>query len=393
MYNIEKDDYKYRTNPWNKPYEDRLEILKNAKKMRKKNVVFLYPVFDSSTFRYRGYNIVETLEYSFEWSGAYFEVDECKELEKSMNLLDLVVIVRCGWDFELEAFINKVKEMGIKVLYDIDDLIYSPKYMPTVIKTLGLKGAEWDSWFGFTQRYYMIAEMCDAFITTNDYLAEYLKKDFGRMCYVVRNYMNWMQEDVSKKLLEQKLCLESQEEFVIGYFSGSPTHVNDLLVVMPELEMFLNNHEDTKLCIVGYMDLPEKYFYLVERNQIEYVPFQTFIGLQEEQAKVDLNIVPLVNNEFSNCKSELKYFESAIVGTLTCATPTFAYSQAIVNGENGYLCNKGEWLPIFEKIYSEGVSNQKKQYICKKALEEYGSQSQLQHLENIFNRVWDDKEI
>ena len=74
--------------------------------------------------------------------------------------------------------------------------------------------------------------------------------------------------------------------------------------------------------------------------------------MQREQAKVDINIVPLVNNEFSNCKSELKYFETAIVGTPTCATPSFTYSSAIENGENGYLCEKGEWLRAFEKLYN-----------------------------------------
>ena len=117
-------------------------------------------------------------------------------------------------------------------------------------------------------------------------------------------------------------------------------------------------------------------------------PFQTFTDLQVEQAKVDLNIVPLVNNQFSNCKSELKYFETAIVGTITCATPTYTYRQAITHGDNGYLCEAGEWLPVFEKIYAEGVSTEKKQYICKRALEEYGSKSQLKHLEYVFNTVY-----
>lgn len=392
MYNVKGITREYRTSPWNKPVEDRIEIIKNAKKLGKKTVAFMYPVFDSSTFRYRGYNVAETLEYSFQWTAACFETDDIADLQKEIEYVDVFVIIRCGWDFDLDELIQKAKENGTRIVYDVDDLIYHPKYMPIVIKTLGLKkGQEWDSWFGMTQRNHMIADMCDAFITTNGYLADYLKKDYDRPCYIVKNYLNWIQEEVSEELFEQKKSMVLEEPFVIGYFSGSPTHVKDLMIAMPDIEQFLNNHEDTMLRIVGYMELPEEYSYLVEKGQIEFVPFQTFVGLQVEQAKVDLNIVPLVNNEFSNCKSELKYFETAIVGVPTCATPTYAYKAAIVDGDNGYLCEKGQWLPVFEKIYAEGISLEKKEYICQKALEQYGSRSQLKHLENVFNSIYGDR--
>ena len=389
MYTISGDYSGYRTRPWNRPIADKIEVLRNAKKLNKKTVAFMYPIFDSSTFRYRGYNVVETLEYSFQWTGAYFEVKDIPVLEEALDVVDVLVVIRCAWDFELGDFIQKAKDKGIRVVYDVDDLIYHPKYMPIIIKTLGLKkGKQWDSWFGLIERNHMITDMSDAFICTNGYLADYITTDYDKPCYIVRNYMNWMQEEVSERVLAEKLEKEPEKPFIIGYFSGSPTHVKDLMIVMPEIETFLNNHDDAKLHIVGYMELPAEYDYLIRMNKIEYVPFQTFTDLQVEQAKVDLNIVPLVNNQFSNCKSELKYFETAIVGTLTCATPTYTYKQAITHRDNGYLCEAGEWLPIFEKIYAEGVSNEKKQYICKRALEEYGSKSQLKHLEHVFNSIY-----
>lgn len=388
MYNIKTSTKEYRKNPWKRPYEDRIEALQSAKKVGKKTIAFLYPVFDSSTFRYRGYNVSETLEYSLEWSGMYFEMTELEELETALPLVDVLVIIRCTWNWEMDDFIDKAKLQGIKVVYDVDDLIYNPKYMPIVIKTLGIEESGWDHWFSLTQRNHMVAEKCDAFITTNGYLAEYLEKDYSKPCYIIKNYLNWIQEAISKEYFEQKQKLKSEGQFVIGYFSGSPTHVKDLMIVMPELEQFLNAHEDAVLKIVGYMELPDEYAYLVDENKIQYVPFQTFVGLQKEQAKVDINIVPLVNNQFSNCKSELKYFETAIVGTITCATPTYTYANAIIDGDNGYLCEKGQWLPVFEEIYENGVSPEKQAYICQRALEEYGGKAQLHHVEDIFEKIY-----
>lgn len=388
MYQLDMTKQIYRTDPWKKPYDDRIESLKAEKKQGRNIIAFLYPVFDASTFRYRGYNVAETLEYSFRWYGSYFEVSEMDRLQQQLEYIDIVVIIRCAWNPELEKFIEIVKNRGIKLCYDVDDLIYSAKYMPSLMEALGFEHeSEWNFWFGLMGRNYAVAERCDAFITTNGYLSEHLQKDFKRNCYIVKNYLNWLQEDVSSEYFAIKQRLDAEKPFEIGYFSGSPTHLRDLLVIMPELEQFLEKHENAIFRIVGYMDLPKEYGHLVEKKKIQFVPFQTFIGLQYQQARVDVNVVPLVNNEFSNCKSELKYFESAIVGTLTCATPSYTYSGAISNGENGYLCEKGEWLPVFEKLYEQGVHKEQQAYIRQRALEEYSGKNQIKSVEDVFESI------
>lgn len=388
MYCLEKAGQKYRNDPWKRPYPDRIAQLKDAKRYGRKTAAFLYPQFDSSTFRYRGYNMAETLEYSLWWSGAYFESGELEKLYQELGAIDVLVVIRCAWDSRLDAFLKAAKAKNIRLCYDVDDLIYHPKYMPSVICALGLsQEPEWNFWFGLTQRNYMAAQLCDACITTNGYLAKFLEADFEKPCYVIPNFLNWIQEEVSQSWYQQKCRMESQKPFEIGYFSGSPTHVKDFMVVMPELESFLNKHENTVLKIVGCMELPEAYAYLVHSQKICFVPFQTMEGLQYEQAKTDVNIVPLVNNDFSNCKSELKYFESAIVGTVTCATPNYTYAGAITHGENGYLCRQGEWLRVFEKLYETGVPKEQQSVIRKRALAQFSYRNQIKTVQQVLEAV------
>lgn len=388
MYQLSHICRMYRNNPWNRPYEHRIETLKNAKRMDRNTVAFIYPGFDSSTFRYRGYNISETLEYSMWWAGAYFQMEDLPLLREDLHAVDVVVMIRCAWDDELEDFMSLARSRGVRLCYDVDDLVCHPKYMPQMIEALGLdKGTEWNFWFGLTARHSMILNACDFMIVTNEYLAGHLKNDFGKPCYVIKNYLNWIQEDVSQQYFEEKILLDAQKPFLIGYFSGSPTHKKDLMTAMPELEEFLMAHENAVLQIVGFMELPEAYNGLVDRGKIRFVSFQTVTGLQYEQAKADVNIVPLVNNEFSNCKSELKYFESAVVGTITCATPSYAYAHAIEHTENGYLCRPGEWLPTLEKLYESGVSVKQQQYIRQKALEEYSGRKQIGLVEGVFSQI------
>ena len=388
MYHLEQTQEIYRDSPWDKPYFDRIDKLKTAKKLGQKTVAFLYPKFDSSTFRYRGFNVAETLDYSLEWSGTCFQLEDLESLKNDINCINILVIIRCPWEERINEFIKYAKQRKVYLCYDIDDLIYNPKYMPSVVEALGLNQEfEWNFWFGLIHRNYMIAQMCDVTITTNDFLAQYLREDFDKPCFILKNYLNWMQEKVSTEYFEAKQHLESNNPFEIGYFSGSPTHVRDLALIMPEVEEFLVRHEDSMLKIVGYMELPKQYEKWVKKDRIRFVPFQSFIGLQYEQAKVDVNVVPLVNNVFSNCKSELKYFESAIVGTVTCATPSYTYANAIQNCDNGYLCNAGEWLDVFEKLYQEKENKQQQSYIREKALKAYAEKNQLQTVESILNDI------
>ena len=73
------------------------------------------------------------------------------------------------------------------------------------------------------------------------------------------------------------------------------------------------------------------------------MPLQDFINLQRSIAEVEINIAPLQDNVFTNCKSDLKFFEAAICGTITLASPTFAFRKAIEHGRTGFLVAPHEW--------------------------------------------------
>ena len=388
MYKIEPSEETIMDTPWNIPYEDRISILKKAKDLSLKTVAYIYPVFDSSTFRYRGYNMARSLDYGFLFRGAWFSYEDRDSLIEDAASIDLIVLVRCGFDEEMGEFIDFFKNRKVRIVYDVDDLIYNPEYMPEVRRSLGIKAeADLNFWYGVTQRYYMVASRCDAYIVTNEYLAQYIRNDFGKKCYVLRNHLNWHQQKVSEEFFEQKKSGYSSECFKIGCFSGSPTHVKDLSVALPEIGEFMRKHEDAVLEIYGFMKLSSGYDFFQNEGKIRFKPFRSFVGLQKSYAEVDVNIVPLVDNTFANCKSELNYFESAIVGTITCASPAYCYKTAIENGKNGYLCNRGDWFDTLEKLYSKRGSMDYMDVIRQKSLEEYAEENRHEEIEKVLDEI------
>ncbi|HEV8013565.1 MAG TPA: hypothetical protein VGP34_05780, partial [Pontimonas sp.] len=91
--------------------------------------------------------------------------------------------------------------------------------------------------------------------------------------------------------------------------------------------------------------------------QITTEPFMDFLSMQSLLRDIDLNIVPLQDSPFTWSKSELKYFEAALVETPTLASATPVFQGAIGHGVTGYLAGSSQWLETLRHIENQGPEN------------------------------------
>lgn len=351
--------------PWVVDLKKRQGIAEQALKDGKKLVLYFVEKPDSSTFRYRCYNTFEVTKESGKWQAVYFFKGEVNIVEKLLpECSELIFGRQSGQEKTVEKLSKLAHEEGIKVGLDIDDLVFDMEYLDIMLDTIGEKvnRSYWVAYFASVQA---MAKRMDFFITTNDFLAKKLKKSLNKPVKVIRNSLNREQVGASLVYIERKK-LKKDGEFVIGYFSGSPTHAKDFAVVEPELIKFLNKYDDVMLNVVGYMRFSKEAEKLVESGRIRFLPFTDFRKLQRLMAEVDVNIAPLVVNDFTNCKSELKFFEAGAVETTTIASPTYIFKKAITDGENGYLAQPGEWYDKLEYLYKHPKKNKE---IAKRARE------------------------
>lgn len=390
MYSLIGLEY-YTPEPWNIPFPLRLERLLKADQLGLNNVVYLYEMADTSTFRYRAYNMCQILGNSISWYGSFFFRNELENLKKYLACIDEIIIIRYRWDFELDDFIKGAKAKNIPLLFDVDDLIYDSKYVPLVTNTLAVNMStkeDYDYWFTYTGRIRQTALLCDGLITTNQFIKGILESDLKKPCYVMPNFFNREQAEASEYLCSQKHNLiNKKEQFTLGYFSGTPSHINDFLTVAPELYELLKECNQLVLKIVGFMDLPCYMKEFADNGKIQLVPLQNFIDLQKEIAEVDINLIPLQKNKFTNCKSELKYFEAGIVETISCATPTYVYQENIKSGYNGFLCNQGQWYTTIKEMYDHGIRQDIVKNAKEKSYSDFFYLSQREKLEKILDEV------
>ena len=341
--------------PWWTPFEDRISLLNRGGR----KIVYFYERPDSSTFRYRVYNMIESVNASENgFAAAHFTKDDLPAMERIVKNASALILCRVSYTDTVAQMVMMAKAANCKVFYDVDDLIYDVDLVELIMETLSEKSTErvLNTYYAYVSRLGAVMKMCDEVIVTNEHLAQHVRTFSGKPTHVLGNFMNKIQIDYSTELFQQKVAagFRRNESLHIGYFSGSPTHNKDFKLAVPALIKILRQHPDVRLRLVGSLDAPglEEF-----KDRIDRLPMMDFLNLQLAQAKTEINIVPLQNNQFTNSKSDLKYFETGIVGTISIASPVYAYKQSITDGKNGFLADNDSWEEKLETVMNTATEN------------------------------------
>ena len=344
--------------PGQPPLYDRLASLA----LGKVRIAYFAENVHSSTFRYRAANMAEvlndgTVAEDIQVSAACFFTNDLQHAARIVKSADILVISRARYDAGLAALVQKFQVQGKRVWFDIDDLVFDTQKIDLIISTSGQEPTDdvLHYWYGVVGRMAQALRLCDGVITTHAYLAHKIKNFSNLPVKIIPNFVNAAQLAVSAPLYQRKLTTDSipRERIKLGYFSGSASHNGDVSLISHALERVMAADARIDLVLVGHVDVEQAFGarfggylkgHLADRVTLH--PFVDVVALQELIAEVDFNLVPLQVNEFTHCKSELKFVDAAIVGSLTVASPAFAYAEAIRHGENGYLAEDDQWEAV-----------------------------------------------
>ena len=333
--------------PWDVSLARRLAMLRAAPR----KVAYFHPKPDASTFRYRCYAMAHAVNRHLAGTAAtWFTYDDGPLPYSLLQDLDLLVLVRTPWTPELAQMIHRAREAATPLLFDVDDLVFDPSRVVELVASLDAYEADdrrmehiWNHWFAETSRIRLTMEMTDGVIVTNSFLGNEVQQSTAQPVWVVPNFMTEEQVAYSNEILRflDNNPERPRDEFHLGYFSGSSTHRRDFGVAVPAICEVLEAHQRVHLRIVGHMEIPKELRDFKERVHMH--PHTNFLNLQRLIAFTEVNLAPLQDTAFTNCKSELKYFDAAAVGVPTVASPTFAMSRAISHGQNGLLAEDNKW--------------------------------------------------
>lgn len=369
--------------PWGQPLRERLGMFKPETH----RVAYFAPKPDSGSFRYRCYNMSQALnQHSSQVSASYFFLSDLAHLPDLSLSADSLVVFRTPYDTDVHRVITSFVRAGKKVYFDIDDLVFDTEFAPLVTSNLNYKlwGKDIDQWFAFIANIGASMKLAHHVITTNEYIRDRATDFSGLPASVIPNSLNNEQLAASENALKLKKPRTGKPGLSLGYFSGSHSHAKDFAVAAAEIAEFLESSPHSRLTILGHLALPKELETL--QSRVDRKEFMNFIDLQSALSSVDVNLVPLQLSPFTFSKSELKYFEAAVVETVSLATPTPVFASIIDDGHNGFLAGAGQWTLKLREIEQLGPAamNGVTSVARRHALEQYTPSRIAEELESLF---------
>lgn len=244
------------------------------------------------------------------------------------------IFFRCPYTDMIGEFVKLAKRLNKKVLFDVDDLVIDTKYTDTIKYLDSMSEDERALYDDGVRRMGKTLSLCDAAVTTTERLAEELGHYVPEV-FINRNTASEEMWALSNEALKNKQ--DDPEHVRIGYFSGSLTHNDDFLLILPAIEKVMSKYGNVQLHVVGELDLPKELQRFADR--VVSHPFMDWRKLPGLIAEVDINLAPLEQSIFNEAKSENKWVESALVKVPTVASNVGAFARMIEHGETGLLCD------------------------------------------------------
>lgn len=321
------------------------------------------------------------------------------------------IFFRCPYTDNVGELIKRAKSLDRLVLFDIDDLVVDTKYTDTIPYVISLNAEEKAVYDDGVIRMGKTLKLCDGAITTTERLAEEISHYVPEV-FINRNVASERMYELSEQaiferdvvpalkieelptnlsLSQYKKIKEEGKRRVhggirIGYFSGSITHNEDFDMIRPAIIRILEKYQNTKLCLVGELDLPKEL--QPYKNRIISTPFVKWEKLPSLIASVDINLAPITLSIFNEAKSENKWTEAALVKVPTVASAVGAFSVAIEDGETGLLCkNEEDWYYALEKLVTDGDERKRLgenayRYVVKNYITTYTGGKLAQYIKN-----------
>ena len=314
------------------------------------DVIYAIGYWPGEPKRYRVFNMAEGLRASG-YAVHVIPFDRIDDIRRQRWTAGTLVLFRAEYDLlvGVAEVLAYARASGIAVVYDIDDLLFEGGVVDRIdgLRRMGSFGRRRFIAAVKANRRLMLA--CDRVTVSTVPLAR-AAETLGKQAIVVPNGLNVAQLRLAEQIAARPRVADGIVR--IGYFSGSPTHQRDFAECEAALFDVLKRHPNVRFLLVGYLDLGAAWRSYEDR--IERIDFLPADQLLRAIAEIDINIAPLEqDNPFCEAKSELKFFEAALVGVSTIASATEPFIAVIENGVSGFIArNSGDWQSQLDTLVS-----------------------------------------
>lgn len=294
--------------------------------------------------RYRALNLAKSLSLN----GYDATVIHCSE--QSIIYRDLIanhknIVFQRVFDEQgnIADMYKVARDFGVKCIGEIDDLIF-----PDTIEEVGsVKGGEWDidEAMFVAKGYESFLSKMDFCITSSDVISSYIESKLKIKAITVKN-------KIDKDLIKEKtLDKPDHDSIKLVYSSGTYSHKEDFKIIEYSLYDILKNNNKFELTLLGNVQVSSEFLALKNVNLIPLLDYQSMLN---ELSKNDVLLVPLVNSDFNNAKSNVKFIEASLAKVATIASNVKEYNIVMKDALSKNLINSdSNWSDIIKSCLTD----------------------------------------
>jgi glycosyltransferase involved in cell wall biosynthesis len=302
--------------------------------------------------------IAESLGASAWW----MDLEDWETHRDVLRRANIVILWRTRKSAATDEVIRIARAASATVLFDVDDLVFLPE-LATEKVIDGIRSQKFsasatrEAFLQFRQ----VMEQADACLCTTRELADQIRR-LSLVAYVTPNGFDLDTFSTARVAMRRWRAMRTDTLIRLGYAGGSRTHQRDFGMAAEAVAKVLSEHPAARLVLFRVpgsgqtlLDINEYPCFTPVLNQIEWRDMVPLTELPHEMARFDINLAPLeTGNIFCDAKSELKYFEAALAGVCTVASPTGPMARVIREGETGMLADTAEqWYDALSRLIAE----------------------------------------
>jgi hypothetical protein len=314
------------------------------------DVLMIDGTLGSPSTRYRIFNIAEGLRHLGK-TVCCVRLDQVDYRLVARMRVSVAVFFRIGLDERTDHILKAMKAQRARVIFDVDDLVFDESVVSSIDGVKNLGEAEREGYLDGVRSYRRMMMEAEIITAPTDFLVDYAAGSTGKPAFKVVNSIG-----KEAMLAFQNLHAREQErigDFLIGYYSGSRTHQADFRAAYRGLVEFMRKTPDARFRLVGLFDLSEFSELTEFGERIQRVGFLGYHDMLHNMSECDVVIAPLEEgNPFCEAKSELKFFESALVWCYCISSATQTFRRAVAGEKIGLLASTDdEWAQKLKDVY------------------------------------------
>ena len=286
--------------------------------------------------------------------------NDATEAFEQVGLYDAWLFYRVPAHFDVLKVVRLANDLGLPTIYEIDDFLLDPDHFPEPYESYDQSvSAEEYNGLQLTTAYNGgVARLCEYGLASTPPLA-------GEMARFVRSghvftHRNALSVPHMKAISASRAGppreTEAGDTIRIFYGSGTKAHKDFLQAVFFDaVAEVLQQRPNVEFHTIGHVEAPALTSRFPDRV-VQGEPIWNVADYWKKLSTADINVGVLKKSLLTDCKSEIKWLEAAMLGIPSIVSGTSTMTDIVKEGENGMIANsRDDWVEKLLKLVDDAA--------------------------------------